>query len=96
MDLPGANFLLEYGPLGLMTLVSLAAVVALWRSLKCCQSEQRRLVNETIERQLGTMQEAIEREERRAGEYEELLLKLERALKLLAERVGVERVDVEN
>lgn len=93
MDLPGASVLLDYGPLGVMVVVALVAIVALWQSLRSCQREQRELLENTIDRQLKIMRAAVKREERRAEEYTELLLKLEQALRLLAERVNVEEVN---
>jgi hypothetical protein len=82
------NVLLVYGPLGVMTLVSLGVAAYLWRALRETEGRCRELLEEKGTVRAELLRELIQHEKEATLQYMELGRSVERALELLHGRLG--------
>jgi len=81
------EILLIYGPLGLMTLISLSIATYLWKQLKLSQQCKHDLTLQMNEKQLVLMRELIKHEKETIELYVSLASKLERSLDIISTKL---------
>lgn len=79
--------LLVYGPLGLMTLLSISLAIYLWKQLTLSQQCKHDLTLQMNEKQLSLMRELIRHEKETIELYVSLTSKLERSLDIISAKM---------